>query len=64
MRFRKYVRMNRKNFVRLMSILKNNFIFYNNSNRSQILVFQQVLVTFYKLNHDDIECDFKNSANL
>ena len=63
-RFRKYVRMNRKSFVRLMNIVKNDFIFYSNSNRSQILVSQQLFVVFHKFNHDDIECDFKSSADL
>ena len=56
--------MNRENFVELMSILKNDLVFFNNSNRFQTFIFQQFFVIFYKFNHNDIEYDFKNFVNL
>ena len=63
-RFRKFVRMNRNTFKKMFEIIENDSIFYNNSYAQQTFVNFQFSIVLHKLNHDNIECDYKNVANI
>ena len=65
-RFRKFVRMNRQIFQSMFRIFEHDFIFFVENDifnkNDQTFVAHQFFITLYKLNHNDIETNVKNST--